>query len=129
MDIEKLNCRCGCGLKPKAEAVDELQVLEKDSGVDFDKISGARCIPHNRKIGGDEGSTHTLCIAFDIECRDAEERNAIIKSIYYRQFIRLKNGEENYIKWITIEVCDCHIHITFNINNRFDQKVKWGKSK
>jgi uncharacterized protein YcbK (DUF882 family) len=64
---EELACKCGCGMLPRPESVQRLQLLRERCGFPFTVTSGARCAKRNNEVAttGDDGP-HTKGGAFDI---------------------------------------------------------------
>lgn len=79
---EEFVCKCGCGLGlPSEELVRSLEELRKLLGKPIRINSGARCLKHNKAVGGAAKSQHVVtiekpeCQAVDIEvvaCSAAE---------------------------------------------------------
>ncbi len=55
---KELKCRCGCGARPKEEAVIKLYALRILYGKPIFVNSGARCAAHNKLEGGKYNSRH-----------------------------------------------------------------------
>jgi hypothetical protein len=54
----ELSCRCGCGAMPPAESVYRLYALRVLYGKPMTVTSAARCLKHNKAVGGAAGSVH-----------------------------------------------------------------------
>jgi hypothetical protein len=54
----ELKCKCGCGLMPNADSVARLYALRIMYGKPMAVTSAARCLKHNKAVGGAIGSTH-----------------------------------------------------------------------
>jgi uncharacterized protein YcbK (DUF882 family) len=54
----ELACRCGCGLLPPESSVERLYALRMLYHKAMNITSGARCLKHNKAVGGATGSTH-----------------------------------------------------------------------
>lgn len=82
-------CRCGCGMNISPQLLNRLNDAREASGVPFVITSGARCVAHNRNIGGTPNSSHTRGLAVDIACSSSQSRFAILKGLYAAGFTRI----------------------------------------
>jgi len=53
-------CRCGCGLLPNRESVERLYIVRMIVKRTMIVSSAARCLKHNKKVKGAQGSIHLL---------------------------------------------------------------------
>lgn len=67
---DELSCRCGCGLLPGLDFIDELEDLRKVCGFPFIITSGARCPAHNAEVSGTrEYGPHVITqMRYEIGC-------------------------------------------------------------
>lgn len=57
----ELQCKCGCGEMQLADGfIDELEGLRVEFGKPMKINSCCRCVPHNRAVGGADGSLHQM---------------------------------------------------------------------
>lgn len=87
----EISCRCGCGLMPLKKSVERLYALRLALGFPLEINSGARCLTHNKAVGGAVGSVHLPSTsrvgksrewggsAFDILETKADKRALIVK--------------------------------------------------
>ena len=73
---KELACKCGCGLMPDKESVYKLYAMRLIFGKPMIITSGARCLVHNKAVGGAKDSTH-LTGAFDIKVSPFDEYRLI----------------------------------------------------
>lgn len=62
----ELACPCGCGTTPQPQLVQKLQDLRDLVAVPLRVNSAARCVEHNKKVGGVPASEHVAGLAADI---------------------------------------------------------------
>ena len=65
-------CKCGCVAPPEVmrripPLAQALEVLRAEVQAPVQIISGYRCVPHNRKVGGAPNSRHTWGDAVDVQ--------------------------------------------------------------
>lgn len=72
-----------------ARLIDKLNEARRIAGVPFVITSGARCVTHNRKVGGTPNSSHIRGLAVDIACPSSQARFAILKGLYLAGFTRI----------------------------------------
>ena len=81
-----LKCSCGCGFEPTNSALWFLESLSRDYHVKFNKdlivTSGARCVAHNKEVGGVPNSAHTHGLAFDVKFENSRECFALIAHLF-----------------------------------------------
>lgn len=82
-------CRCGCGMNVSPQLIDKLNEARRLAGVPFVITSGARCVAHNRKVGGTPNSSHIRGLAVDIACPSSQARFAILKGLFLAGFTRI----------------------------------------
>lgn len=82
----ELECKCGCGMLPKAELISRLQALRDIWGKPMTITSGARCKNHNTKVGGAPASKHVEGIAVDVACTNGMERYKLLRLAYHVGF-------------------------------------------
>ena len=81
---QELSCRCGCGeMGYTEEFLDLLQKLRDKFGKPMQITSGARCLNHNRNVGGARFSKHlssaaSVPCAVDIACTNGHDRAKLI---------------------------------------------------
>jgi len=88
----EIGCRCGCGLMPSKKSVERLYALRLALGFPLEISSGARCLTHNKAVGGAVGSVHLMSTsrvgksrgwggsAFDIVVKNSDKRSLIVKT-------------------------------------------------
>jgi hypothetical protein len=69
--VHEFACRCGCGFgrnpgDVSAALISMLEAVRLNLGRPLFIDSGCRCVPHNRAVGGVDGSVHTLGEAADV---------------------------------------------------------------
>lgn len=82
-------CRCGCGMNVSPQLIDKLNEARSLAGVPFVITSGARCVAHNRKVGGTPNSSHIRGLAVDIACTSSQARFAILNGLFAAGFKRI----------------------------------------
>jgi zinc D-Ala-D-Ala carboxypeptidase len=82
-------CRCGCGMNITRQLLIKLNEAREVSAVPFVITSGARCVSHNRSVGGTPNSSHIRGLAVDIACPSSQARFAILKGLYAAGFRRI----------------------------------------
>ena len=87
-DIET-SCRCGCGMNITRTLLSRLNEAREIAGVPFVITSGARCVAHNRKVGGTPNSAHIRGLAVDIACPSSQARFAILNGLFQAGFKRI----------------------------------------
>lgn len=83
------SCRCGCGMNITRQLLIKLNEAREAAGVPFVITSGARCLAHNRNVGGTPNSSHTRGLAVDIACSSSQARYAILKGLFSAGFTRI----------------------------------------
>ena len=78
---KEVECGCGCGLVPTAEAMAALQKARDIYGKPMRITSAARCVFHNKNVGGSKTSRHVDGIAFDIAYSNAREAGEILLAL------------------------------------------------
>ena len=69
----ELQCRCGCGALPSEEFMRRVQVLRDIINRPLVVNSAARCVSHNRAVGGGENSQHLTGNAIDLRVNSGTE--------------------------------------------------------
>ena len=105
---DELRCRCGCRKAPDRRFIERLYALRLILGFPLNISSGARCLDHNREVGGSEGSFH-LVGAVDVNKYDIEREGLIIQTaikvgmtgigIKDNEFIHLDDKHERMTFW------------------------------
>ena len=101
-NLSEFDCKCGeCSHKGKDMDIDFMIKLDKareTAGIPFKITSGARCLEHNKAIGGVSKSSHCNlpCNASDISITDSTKRFIIIQSLIEAGFTRIGIGK-NFI--------------------------------
>ena len=86
----ELSCRCGCGFCiTDKDFLDKLEYARELANIPFVITSGARCLKHNRSVGGVDSSAHTKGLAVDISFKDSHQCFVIVDSLYRAGFKRL----------------------------------------
>ena len=86
---EEFDCQCGCGngdIIISENLVFQLECVRTHYGKPMRINSGIRCLPHNRKIGSRDTSSHIKGLAADIGCTDMRTRLELVKRL-------LRDGE------------------------------------
>lgn len=83
----ELTCKCGCGAMPSYYATERLYVLRVLYDNKIIVRSAARCLIHNKSVGGKDTSQHITegnreGIAFDIKVPPADEIKVIRLALY-----------------------------------------------
>ena len=100
--LSEFDCNCGkCSYKGENMDIDFMIKLDRArelSGVPFKITSGARCLEHNKAIGGVPNSSHsnTPCNAADISTTDSRRRFKILGGLIKAGFTRIGIGK-NFI--------------------------------
>ena len=90
--LREMACKCGCGsTKMDAGFMVMLQLAREYAGIPFNISSGARCIVHNKRIGGKKDSAHLPdkigeSHAADITFRNGFELFIIINALFKAGF-------------------------------------------
>ena len=95
------------------------QEIREAWGRAIDVSSGYRCPRHNEKVGGAPCSIHTFGLALDLECKDANEVDALAKVIRrVAPFVRMGKYKKagSFI----------HIDVGYYIYPRIDKKWREG---
>lgn len=95
-------CHCGCGYDTvDAELLEVLEWVRESFGVPVSITSGARCIKHNKSVGGAPSSQHLLGKAADIKVkgRTPEEVFETIDGAFPNKY-----GIGLYKEWVHIDV-------------------------
>lgn len=87
------SCRCGCGMNITRQLLIKLNEAREAAGVSFVITSGARCLAHNRNVGGTPNSSHTRGLAVDIACSSSQARYAILKGLFSAGFTRIGHNQ------------------------------------
>lgn len=74
---DEMKCPC-CGVLPKQELVNALQMLRDRIGRPMTINSAMRCAKHNAAVGGVPNSQHTQGIAADIAARNGLEKYQLV---------------------------------------------------
>lgn len=82
-DPDNLACRDGCGFGSSPEDyatgfLDFLETLRLIYGRPINPTSGARCITHNRAVGGVNLSAHTRAAAADLSASNGYDRHGLL---------------------------------------------------
>lgn len=80
-DTTEFACKCGkCSNNIHIDLIYKLQNVRDLVGFPLPINSGYRCEEHNKKVGGDENSTHVLGLAADIrwEHMTAEQKQNLL---------------------------------------------------
>lgn len=81
-----IDCSDGCGMKPTENALWFLMSLAREYYTRFNKkmyvTSGARCVIHNKRVGGVANSAHIRGLAFDVHFDNSKETYMIISHLY-----------------------------------------------
>lgn len=86
----ELSCKCGCGYCIKDSLfLDKLEYARKLANIPFVITSSARCVKHNKEVGGVETSAHTKGLAVDIAFKDSHQCFVIIDSLLRAGFKRI----------------------------------------
>lgn len=83
---KELECKCGCGMLPRAELIERLQILRDLVNRPIHITSGARCFSYNKKIGGSLKSQHVEGTAVDISVNTGQERLELLDYALSLQF-------------------------------------------
>ena len=75
---KELACKCGCGMLPTPQLINQLTYLRELYQKPIIITSGARCSVHNAKVGGAPRSKHLDGIAVDIAA-DSSARYELIR--------------------------------------------------
>jgi uncharacterized protein YcbK (DUF882 family) len=81
---EEFDCQCGCGngdIVISENLVFALECIRIHYGKPMRINSGIRCLPHNRKIGSRDTSSHIKGLAADISCNNMGTRLELMKHI------------------------------------------------
>jgi uncharacterized protein YcbK (DUF882 family) len=100
--LNKLECSCGCGIKPAEKALHTLEAVNAQyrlkTGNELVVTSGARCPDHNKKIGGAEKSAHTKGLAFDVATPNSQARYYVLNILFAAGIKRIGiNFAKNFI--------------------------------
>lgn len=76
----ELACKCGCGKTVEDFFLVYLEAVRLLIGEPMAISSGARCLTHNRIVGGAVGSKHVDGIAVDILTEDSAYRFKLIRA-------------------------------------------------
>ena len=93
--LSEFDCNCGkCSHKGEDMDIDFLIKLDRareTAGIPFKITSGARCIEHNKAIGGVSKSSHCNlpCNASDISATDSTKRFIIVENLIKAGFTRI----------------------------------------
>ena len=71
------------------QLLEKLNDAREAAGVPFVITSGARCVAHNRSIGGTPNSSHTRGLGVEIACSSSQARYAILKGLFSAGFARI----------------------------------------
>ena len=86
---KEFDCQCGCDAGPiNRVLVEKLEQVRLEFGRGMRINSGIRCLPHNRKIGSKDTSSHIKCLAADVGCTSMEDRHKLL-SIFLKYFKRV----------------------------------------
>jgi uncharacterized protein YcbK (DUF882 family) len=88
-NASETECRCGCGMNISPQLLEKLNDAREAAGVPFVITSGARCVAHNRSIGGTPNSSHTRGLGVEIACSSSQARYAILKGLFSAGFARI----------------------------------------
>ena len=100
--LNEFDCKCGeCSYKGDNMDIDFMLKLDRArelAGVPFKITSGARCLEHNKAIGGVTNSSHSNlpCNASDISATDSTKRFKIVENLIKAGFTRIGIGK-NFI--------------------------------
>lgn len=114
---KELACKDGCKTMPSQKSIDMLDNLRDKINEPIIVICGARCIKHNKEIGGTLNSKHIPIKDSEIGAFDIKKKNPI-----YDAKLVLSAWE---IGFTLVEVCDKHIHID---NRPGEKMILWGQS-
>ena len=100
--LSEFDCNCG-GCSHKGEDMDIDFMIKLDrarelADIPFKITSGARCVEHNKSIGGVSKSSHCNlpCNASDISVTDSRQRFKIVENLIKAGFTRIGIGK-NFI--------------------------------
>ena len=79
----------GSGENMSKITLEMLDTAREYANIPFKISSGYRTTAHNQRVGGVEGSSHTLGYAADIVCNDSVSRFKIIKACLFAGFNRI----------------------------------------
>ena len=97
--LSEFNCNCGeCSHKGEDMDIDFMIKLDRArelAGIPFKITSGARCLEHNKSIGGVSKSSHCNipCNASDISATDSRQRFKIVENLIKAGFTRIGIGK------------------------------------
>jgi uncharacterized protein YcbK (DUF882 family) len=87
--LSEFACKC-CGKTEMNEKTLEMVDKARDiANIPFYVSSGYRCEPHNRSVGGVQGSSHTKGYAVDIKCHSEASCKSIEKAAREAGFTRI----------------------------------------
>ena len=85
---DELECKCGCGVTVDEVFRIKLNVARHTAGVPFRITSGARCVAHNKHVGGSVTSSHVKGIAADIAFVDNTHLAVLVHNLTKAGFTR-----------------------------------------
>jgi zinc D-Ala-D-Ala carboxypeptidase len=100
--LNEFDCKCGeCSYKGDNMDIDFMLKLDRArelADIPFKITSGARCLEHNKSIGGVPKSSHCNipCNASDISATDSTKRFKIVENLIKAGFTRIGIGK-NFI--------------------------------
>lgn len=100
--IQEMVCKCGCRSRGMdLYFMNMLQRLRNLYGKPMKITSGFRCELWNAKVGGVDGSMHTLGLAADVSCNNSIDRADLVRFalecnfktiIVAKNYVHLDNG-------------------------------------
>ena len=82
-------CKCGCGMDIKDETRNRLNIARVECGIPIYLTNGARCIEHNKEIGGAKNSDHIYGTAVDVQPQSVKSKYKIMKALMNAGFDRI----------------------------------------
>ena len=87
---KELSCKCGCGFMITDESfLSRLDAAREIAGIPFVVTSAARCLKHNKAVGGVDSSAHTKGLAVDMAFKDSHSCYIILRALYDVGFKRI----------------------------------------
>ncbi len=93
-DEKEFICNCGCDeVSMDSGFIDLLEKARVLARIPFKITSGFRCPQYNERVGGVDGSAHTVGKGSDIFARDSNARLKIVKAVIEAGFTRIGLAE------------------------------------
>jgi uncharacterized protein YcbK (DUF882 family) len=90
----EFECSCGCGYDQiEIELVESLQKVREYFGP-MTIVSGCRCGPYNRSVGGSPTSSHLRGLAVDIRSANSLSRFNLVRCLLAEGFKRIGIGQD-----------------------------------